>query len=332
MTEMIAAGLMWALTVALAATLRPKKDPSILVAAGFIALATTLNIDSVYVTVDSIVGGHNLFDLIANGCLMVGIYFLSEAIVRAARPQGSRSGRGYGKWGRYALSITLTVTAVSFASIRAPQTSTTFMLSYGTQPGAFVYSVAQYLYIGAVMAHAGWTCLRFRGSWHSSLYRTSFALIEAGCALALVTALAVFTMDIFHMSGNSSALRVVSAIYDPAYVVAIALLCTGLGLPPVIRAWKTKLVNARAAGLIRELQPTWRIAIANYPQLHLDKTGGNENRRTGETLRGELHRMVVETHDCLAFDPSLNERIGEDGLRPLHAASLLLESSRSAGS
>ena len=69
---------------------------------------------------------------------------------------------------------------VLFLLIDASVTSTSFMRDYGGQWAAGLYSTAQYLYIGAVMASAGWTCVRFRKAWTTIIYTAAFALCRPG--------------------------------------------------------------------------------------------------------------------------------------------------------
>lgn len=47
-------------------------------------VAMTLNIDPVYTSLDELLAGRNCVGLPANVSLVVGIYFLSRAIIRAA--------------------------------------------------------------------------------------------------------------------------------------------------------------------------------------------------------------------------------------------------------
>lgn len=86
MIQLLAASLIWGLVLCLLPGIRRRADQSILVAAVTIAAALTLNIDSVYLAGDDLLGRHNVLDLLANILMVVGIYFLSRAILRAADP------------------------------------------------------------------------------------------------------------------------------------------------------------------------------------------------------------------------------------------------------
>jgi hypothetical protein len=98
--QAVTAAVIWGLVLCLLPGARTRKDHSILVAAVAIATALTLNVDPIYLAGDRALGGHNLLDLFANILMVVGIYFLSQAILRAAelaglagRPDGDPGGR-----------------------------------------------------------------------------------------------------------------------------------------------------------------------------------------------------------------------------------------------
>ncbi len=84
MIQAIAAGVIWCLVVCLLPGSRYRTDHSILVAAVMMAAVETLNVKSVYATGDRFFGGRNLLDLGTTILMVIGIRFLSRAIIRAA--------------------------------------------------------------------------------------------------------------------------------------------------------------------------------------------------------------------------------------------------------
>ena len=92
MIQVLAATLMWGLVLCLLPGIRRRADHSIVVAAVTIAAALTLNVDRVYSAGDALLGGRNVLDLGANILMVVGIYFLSRGILRAADPEDVPSG------------------------------------------------------------------------------------------------------------------------------------------------------------------------------------------------------------------------------------------------
>lgn len=149
MIQVSAAVLIWLLVVCLLPGVRRRRDHSVLTAAITIALALTLNIDPVYSSLDAGFGSRNYVDLMANVSMVVGIYFLSKAIIRAATPDEMGGRRDTP--GLVVLGIVIVGLAFSFSFISTQVSSTRFMLDYGDQFPAAVYSAIQFVYIGYVV-------------------------------------------------------------------------------------------------------------------------------------------------------------------------------------
>ncbi len=197
MIQAVTAAVIWGLVLCLLPGARTRKDHSILVAAVAIATALSLNVDPIYLAGDQALGGHNLLDLLANILMVVGIYFLSQAILRAAELNDApvrRDRRGLLILGLVSLGLVL-----AFLRIEAPASSTKFMLDYGEQPAAALYSAIQFVYIGVVVGVTGYVCFRFRRRMAASYFRVAFTLIGIGCSLALVVVLAVLGMDVANL-------------------------------------------------------------------------------------------------------------------------------------
>ncbi|WP_299023735.1 hypothetical protein, partial [uncultured Dietzia sp.] len=72
MIQTLVATLMWALVASLLIFRRKRTDRSVSHAALTIAIAMTLNVDSIYAVVDPFLGGTNIATLIADALLMTG--------------------------------------------------------------------------------------------------------------------------------------------------------------------------------------------------------------------------------------------------------------------
>ena len=314
--EVFVAGLMIALTLVVVATRRHGKDTSILWASVQISISLLLNLNPVYMSTDRLLGGRNYSDLAANLLLLVGVYFLARAIHRAASPAPEFGGSPR-VLGSAAVVIAVTAAATSFWFIEAPTTSTAFMQVYGAQPVAALYSAVQYVYIGCVMATAGWTCFKFRKSWSAGVYKAAFALVGWGCVSAVLLVIHVLLLDALHLLGEKETMRSLSGLYTALNSATFALLCTGLALPPAKRRILTILDATRTKSVLAELMPVWRNAVVGNSGVTLD-TRVVENR--DHRPRRQLHRMIVEIQDSLVRDPHARARIGEDGLRMLAQA------------
>ena len=320
--EIIAAVLMVGLTLIVIASRGQGKDTSILWASVLISISMVLNINPVYLLADAWLGGRNRADLGANLLLLTGVYFLARAIHRAARPASNGKKSSYDVWAKVGLIGAATSATTLFILVDAPITSTSFMLDYGGQWAAGLYSAGQYIYIGAVMATAGWTCLRFRKSWTTGIYTAAFALVGLGCLSAVLLVVDVLVLDALHVLGMVEAFSAMSGIYAVVNSATFVFLCTGLALPPASRKVTAIYETARTSSVLARLEPVWRQAVAGNAGLTLDLDVVPERP---DRRRRELHRMIVEIHDSLARDPEASDRIGAEGLGKLARASYHLE-------
>ena len=307
MIQTIAAAVIWVLVLCLLPGVRTRKDHSILTAAVAIATALALNIDPIYLTGDAALGDRNLLDLCANILMVVGIYFLSQAILRAAEFNDASFRRD-----RLGLAILGCVTGslvIAFFSIQAPVSSTRFMVDYGDQPAAALYSAIQFVYIGMVVSVTGYVCFRFRRRMASFHFRLAFTLIGIGCLLALIVVFAVLGMDITHLLGDLSTMGKLAVVYDASFVGAMLFLCAGLALPPVARRISRRIELRTREGLLSSLTEIWEKATATRKDTRLATPA--EGIKGGDVSTLKLHRMLVEIQDALLMDPSAANLLDE---------------------
>lgn len=316
MIQDIVAAVIWCLALCLLPDLRRRKDKSILVAAGTIATALTLNVDRIYIVGDRVLGSRNLLDLIANIFMVVGIYFLSRAILRAA--DASETVDIHSRAGLSILGIVVVALIVSFSLVDAPQTSTAFMRDFGSQWPAAAYSGVQFLYIGVVVAITGITCFRFRGEMARPYFRIAFMFIGLGCALAAVMVLGVLGMDVLHLMGDLEAMTRLSYVYDVTLVGAMVFLCGGLALPPVARRLARRSDARAAAVLVDQLSGLWERITSERSEVRLDLAQTAVHRHDAPKRR--LHRMLVEIQDALFVDPHLAQLLSQNDLNVLREA------------
>lgn len=324
MIQTVAAAVIWGLVLCLLPGARTRKDHSILVAAVAIGTALSLNVDPIYIAGDRALGGHNLLDLFANILMVVGIYFLSQAILRAAELNDVpvRSDRP----GLLILGLVSGALVFAFLCIEAPASSTKFMLDYGDQPAAALYSAIQFVYIGVVVGVTGYVCIRFRRRMATSHFRVAFTLIGVGCSLALVVVFAVLGMDVAHLLGQQSTMEQLAAVYDMSFVGAMVFLCAGLALPPVARRIVRRAQLRTQAGLLENLTYIWEITTATRKDGRLAAPAAAIERGDPETRR--LHRMLVEIEDALLMDPAAAKFLDEADFQTLARTEDYLASSQ----
>lgn len=282
--EIVNAALMWSAVVVLAITAQRRGEQSTLLAADAIALSLTFNIDAVYLAIDGWLGGWNLLDLISNLLLTCGIYLLSRAALRAAHGPRFSS-----RLLRTGLGVTIAGVVGTFFLIEQGPSSTTFMLDYGSQLAAALYSTIQFSYVGVVMIYTAATCLRYLPSMSFIGFRAGFATIAAGCVLAVVLVGLILMMNLLNLVGSPH-LQTISVFYTPLYISAILLLCVGYCTAPLTR------MIARAR---------WnRAGRRAYRQLLSIHRGTAEDQFTAPPYStAELHRLTVTVLDHFAANP-----------------------------
>ena len=306
---------LWGLVAALAVGTRRRTDQSILCAAVMIAVSLTLNIGAVDQATDRLLGGRKYADLLANVLLVVGVCFLSRAILRASSP--SRASATDNPF-RIGAGVTGCLMVMAFAFIDAPWSSGSFMHDFGSQPAAAAYSLIEFAYLGIVVALTGAICLRFAGRMSTPARRIGFRIVGAGCGAAVLTVLNIVAMDLAHVLGAMPLLAVFAGIYDVLNLAAILLLCLGLSLPPILR-WLSNGADRRRLRLVLpELTRIWSDVSAHHVEFGRDShphTPGTAAR----DIDTVVHRTLVEIRDALLFDPAVRDRLTDEDLELLTA-------------
>jgi hypothetical protein len=312
----LAAAVIWGLVLCLIPSMKKRSDHSIMVAAVTIATALTLNVDKSYLEGDRLLGGRNDLDLVANIFMVVGIYFLSRAILRAADPNETMDRQN--RSGLALLGVVVAALTLSFGLVDAPRTSTSFMKDFGSQWAAAAYSSIQFLYIGAVVTVTGYTCFKFRGEMARPYFRLALTFIGIGCSLAVVLVLVVLGMDVLHLMGEMDSMMRLSYVYDAAVIGAMTFLCVGLALPPVARGLERRSDSRTADVLVERLAEPWERTTAARAGIRLNVSALGSDPRAASKQR--LHRMLVEIRDAMLVDPELAKSLGESDIQVLAEA------------
>lgn len=322
MISFIAAGLMWVLVLILCLRARSRPDNTLLWAATIIAASMTTNISEFYLWAASWGPWPNALDLAANVLLILGIYHLASAIRRGAAAAGAVQVREKRR-SRGGVVLTIAAMIVAFSLIEDPVASTTFMLTYGSQPAAAVYSMVQYLYIFAVMLGTLISCVRNLPVMTQRRFQVGFTVTGVGCAVAMALCVSVVAMDISHVVGALQLMTNLGTIYDYLFVAALLLLCAGLGIPPLTRQVQGRMVRKRVFTIEPAIQRIWTKTAAKNPSVSLvgsvqpkKSLPLQENPRTVD----RMHRMLVEIHDYLNVEPAAAARISAREWHQLEAA------------
>lgn len=300
MSNFIVAAFMWILVIVLAPRAPYRRNNAILWAAIVIAVSFTTNINWVYLAAAKAIPWPNGLDIAANVLLIVGIYYLSSSIGRGATGLGARDDFNE-RWIKSAASGAAVLMLIFFSMIDAPVASTEFMLTYGHQLPAALYSITQYTYVFAVMAGVLVVCARNVPRMRHRRFRTGFSLLAAGCVTALALCAVVIWMDLAHLAGYEQLMRDLGLVYTFLYTVTIALLCLGLAIPPVGRLWLSLRLNREVRRVEPKVSVLWTRAVAENSSISLvgDKSNDPWRAMALPDSISRMHRMVIEIHDWL---------------------------------
>lgn len=302
MNNLIVVIFMWLLVLTLALRARTRPDNTMLKAAIVIAASLTTNIDGLYLWAAGKMPWPNGLDLVANVLLIFGVYYLSRAIAHGARAGDAVSGRET-IWLRRTALTTVVIMAVSFSFIDDPVPSFSFMLDYGSQPAAAVYSGIQYLYILAVMVGTLVTCLNNVPQMRRRRFRVGFRIIALGCVAGIVLSISVIVMDVANVTGNEELRRAVGTVYDVSNPVTVVLLSVGLSVAPIGRILSDLSVRRQIRALEPRLRAVWLSTVAQTPAVSLVGTTAQsvtEAHRSGKRNTADtIHRLVIEIHDWM---------------------------------
>ncbi len=305
MIPALVSAMMWLLLACLLILRRGRGERTITYAAVLIAIAMTLNIDSVYIALDGIVGGTNLLTLVADLALTVGVFFLGRGVMKASDRQPRSVQLALGT---PALATTLVCAIAAFFRIDRRSTTTSLMLELGDQAAAAAYSMIHFVYYAIVL-----TAMAVLASRQLRINRGVQLLPPASLVIGSIFGFAltavVITMDIAHAAGDLDAMTAVSVAYGPLYLLTFLFLCLGFAGQPVARSLQARSRERTTRALTQELEPLWARAIAVRPGIS-QREDASFHADNGETL---LHRQVVEIRDAMidtrvAFEVSEGER------------------------
>jgi hypothetical protein len=247
-----------------------------------------LNIDPVYLIADGWLGGHNFADLLANTAIIVGVSSFARGVAKAA--DGSPP---IAKviLGPYVLLVVVAVSTASFSMIETTGSSTLFMVDYGGQPAAAVYSGSQHLYFGLVTLAMAVVCIGQLTNVRGFMLVSTIVLLIGSIGQTL-TCVDVIFMDVSHVLGNASLLRFGQSFYDYSNGLSIVLLAAGFAMLPGARFFDARRTRARIARMVEELGPAWSRALnARASGPTVEPSGDQE---------AILHRQLVEIRDAQA--------------------------------
>lgn len=309
MANILVAVLLWALVIVLLLFRRARRERSVLYSAIAIASAMTMSIDPLYLIVDGWFGAHDYIHLASCIILMVGVFYFARGVTRVGLITSA--------WVKMVLGPTTLIVScflVStgfFLTVRHEDVSSTnFMISYGDQIGAALYSIAQYAYLGFVLSSMVVTSQRQRREAGSRREKALASLLFVGSWIGVALSIDVIMMDIAHVAGWDAVLSIGQMLYSPLQMLTFLFLVLGLTLAPTTR-WVRQVRRSRTMrSHLDRVELLWRNATSARPSVAhaIERRAANDEDR--------LHRRIVEIRDS-ALDKSNSFQLTENDLNLL---------------
>lgn len=290
MANIIVSALLWSLVIVLILFRRAGKERSVLYSAIAIASAMTMSIDDLYIIVDGWFGAHDYIHLVSCIVLMVGVFYFARGVTRV--------GFLASPWVKLVLGPTALIMACFAVSVgfflterHDDVSSTNFMISYGDQVGAALYSISQYAYLGVVLTAMAVTSLRQRRGAGNRREKSLASLFFVGAWIGVALSVDVIWMDISHVAGWLDAMRIGQTLYMPLQMLTFLFLVLGLIIAPITRWLRQTRRSRTMRSHLDRVELLWRNATTARPSVAhaIERRAANDEDR--------LHRRIVEIRD-----------------------------------
>lgn len=195
-------------------------------------------------TLDAALGGVNLLHLVRNLCVTGAVWLVREGIFAAYSPDDKYRVR----FSHRPITAGLAAIAISapFVSQRFVPTTLSYVPENVGQMPVFIYAS---VYMG-ILASLSVSVLRICLRPQESLpVRVSSRVVASGMALvALASVEEIAYMTALHMDvGGSSLHQILYVLFNPLFYGGVLLTSLGLGIPPLVKAWRQLQFWDRAA-------------------------------------------------------------------------------------
>jgi hypothetical protein len=196
------------------------------------------------VIIDSVLGGLNFLHLVRNLCVTSAIWLVRAGIFAAYSPDESYRSRFSHRPVAAGLG-TVAITA-PFLFQRFVPTTLSYVPENVEQLPVFIYA-AIYMSILAFLAVSVFRiCLQPQ---ESLPVRVSSRVVASGMAMVALASVEEITyMTALHLNvGGSSLHQVLYVLFNPLFYGGVLLTSLGLGIPPVVKAWRRLQIWDRSA-------------------------------------------------------------------------------------
>lgn len=289
MIQIFMAGALILLALARVPALRKSGRDPVFFAAAFAGLSSLLLSPHAYFAVDQVLGGFNLTRLAINSSMIVGLWFLRNAVVTAVTQQPDTRPL----WVR-TLPLTLTLALqTTFFFLAGTSASTRAWMGDSDHPVQVgLFSMMLIGFIAWSCGEIAWACFRYVPQMRRA-FRTGFSMVGTGAAIAVAVMVIMCTGEIAALAGNEVLHKGIQAL--PVHIfemVAIILVGIGLTIPAIAGRMARKQAAHRLDRTIAKVEVIHAKALENADMeriLRADKRALPHER---------LHRLIVEIWDA----------------------------------
>ena len=296
--QILPALILWAVVLVRVIGLRYGWKPGILAAMVLVAIGTTLNIDPLYVFVDSWIGNRNVLNLVVHIVLGLGMTELSRLIVVA-------TGASIARW-RFlvATGIALMVAqGVLLLTTETPQSATNFTDVFAGIPAIAWYQGLFFAWIGLITAYTGLECARRDRTGERPSFRIGFDIIAVSCFTGVVAVVTKLLLVIQEATGAETDSEIAYVSYRALIALTLVGFAIGFALPAYHRSRQQigDLVRRRTA--LARLQPIVHRLLATEAGQRAGQAA--ELTLTQRSSRSQLYRWVIFVDDIRMEHPEL---------------------------
>ncbi|AFR31422.1 hypothetical protein [Arthrobacter sp. Rue61a] len=297
--QILPALILWTVVLTRIVGLRFGWKPGILTAMVLVATGTTLNIDAVYVSLDSWMGDRNILNLVVHAVLGLGMTELSRLIAAATGAPRTR-------WQALLVAgiALVAVQAVLLLTADTPNSATNFTDVFAGDLSIAWYQGLFFTWIGLITAYTGVECHRRNRSGETTSFRVGFDVIAASCfvgVLAVATKLMLVAQE---------ATGVENGLADALYVgyralIALTLVgfAVGLALPAYQRVREQSASRSRQRTALARLQPIVGRLLATEAGTRAGEAAALSMHH--RSTKDQLYRWIIFIDDIRVENPGL---------------------------
>jgi hypothetical protein len=295
MMQLLMAAALFLLAVARVPALRRNGRDTVFLAALFAGASSILLNPAVYVFVDRLAGGVNLAKLALNTFMIIGLWYLRNAVLHAVSPEAGTGAR----WVRMLPLIVTLVLQARFFALSGPTTTTvTWGWDYRHLPTAGLFAIMMTLFIAWSCAEIAYSCFKYVPRMRPA-FKVGFIMVGVGCCVSVAAMVQMSILILADTFKDLGWMKGAGAVpFSVIEMIAVVLVGVGLTIPAIAgRATRRREQRDQQLTIARVTPIRERVLQSSNLERMLE---ADEAADPGE----HLHRMMVEIWDAeLAAGP-----------------------------